>query len=902
MKRLLTVLVLTLLTGLSYAQLPGIQWQRWYTTIPMQYYGGTRHYQPPLALPDGFLIAGIAYVPGYQYGRVGLTRVDLEGNVLWRKDYGGTNGASGGSVHLLRANDGNIVFATNSQATNGDVAGNTDVNNGNIWVVKIDQNGAILRSRIIDARDYFEQVFSFLPTSNGTGYVMSASFSGNIALFPNQISRCHPAASGFNYKFLRFDNDLNLVQEKCLTPNYQHLQQLNLVAAGPNRFFLFENPSLTNCTVNRPGAISLIDDTARVIWTKPLSDYALPSAYFALSEPTFLKQHANAFIVPLMNIGSCMIGGPGPSPTFLLKIDTLGNLAWKKQLSVDRGQPTALTDAGDGTSFLLSRGLQIDMRPIFDSSVLLRVAYADGAELAQRTVGTYINYWWPEGLPYQETRPIRGGNGDLYFWGPRWRDYQLAPYEAHNVIGRLGPVNRISGRVYVDGNSNGVFDTGDSLLYNRKVLARKANGDLAIAFTDRYGRYELTTDTGSYSPELQLGDFTPHFVVDAGNVSFTHASYGFTDNLDLTARPAQTGYDVAANLVSPSAVIPGFESDYVLTYSKVSWDGPSTGSLLFRKDPRTTLVSASRPPTVQGDSLQWTFTGLRPMSTDSIRVRLRTAAPPAVNIGDTLRFRLQVTGAAAQWTAANDTATLRQLVVGAFDPNDKQERNAGRYSNGQFQNYEPLQYTIRFQNTGNYPASTVVVRDTLSDLLDASSIQLLGASHRYTFKMTGNKALEWTFSNINLPDSTSNRAGSQGYLVFQVRMKPPFDLTTVIPNTAAIYFDYNPPIYTNTHLTRMYATVFTTGLYPVEIQALQLTAVPNPARGTLRLKVQADKAYRTATLRLFATDGTELRTTRAPLQAGPNWIPVELGNLPGATYFAAVTVDGKTYTTMLVKQ
>ena len=63
----------------------------------------------------------------------------------------------------------------------------------------------------------------------------------------------------------------------------------------------------------------------------------------------------------------------------------------------------------------------------------------------------------------------------------------------------------------------------------------------------------------------------------------------------------------------------------------------------------------------------------------------------------------------------------------------------------------------------------------------------------------------FTFPMIKLVDSIKNEPKSHGYIVYKIKAKPNVQVGDVIKNTAAIYFDYNLPIYTNTELTKVVA-------------------------------------------------------------------------------------------------
>ncbi|MBD0256158.1 MAG: DUF11 domain-containing protein [Cytophagales bacterium] len=180
-------------------------------------------------------------------------------------------------------------------------------------------------------------------------------------------------------------------------------------------------------------------------------------------------------------------------------------------------------------------------------------------------------------------------------------------------------------------------------------------------------------------------------------------------------------------------------------------------------------------------------------------------------------------------------------VTDSFDPNDKLVLPAGITSQHLTAFGQELKYTVRFQNTGNDYAYRVVVTDTLSEKLDVGTLRVAGASHPYNFTVSGKGrlVLSWTFDNINLPDSTRDQAGSNGFVKFTVRPLDKLPAGTRIENFADIFFDYNPPVRTN--------TVFNTlGELPREANsslAPEITICqfnPAPSAGAGRLLCEGD--------------------------------------------------------------
>jgi hypothetical protein len=82
--------------------------------------------------------------------------------------------------------------------------------------------------------------------------------------------------------------------------------------------------------------------------------------------------------------------------------------------------------------------------------------------------------------------------------------------------------------------------------------------------------------------------------------------------------------------------------------------------------------------------------------------------------------------------------------------------------------------------------------------LDIASLQPGAASHPYRFETYSNGVVKFIFDQIMLPDSNVNEPASHGYVKFRIAQKPGNSLGSIILNRAAIYFDFNEPVITNT--------------------------------------------------------------------------------------------------------
>lgn len=170
------------------------------------------------------------------------------------------------------------------------------------------------------------------------------------------------------------------------------------------------------------------------------------------------------------------------------------------------------------------------------------------------------------------------------------------------------------------------------------------------------------------------------------------------------------------------------------------------------------------------------------------------------------------------------------VVTTSFDPNDKQALPTGfGEAHNIFENTD-LEYRIRFQNTGSDTAFRVVLLDTLSPFLNPATVRPGASSHDYDFEMEDNGVLRFTFNNIGLPHKAVDEDGSQGFVTFRVSQKTNNPIGTVIENSAAIYFDFNLPVITNTTWHTVHAPWIdiVNGSVETFLEKMAVKVSPNP--------------------------------------------------------------------------
>jgi uncharacterized repeat protein (TIGR01451 family) len=252
----------------------------------------------------------------------------------------------------------------------------------------------------------------------------------------------------------------------------------------------------------------------------------------------------------------------------------------------------------------------------------------------------------------------------------------------------------------------------------------------------------------------------------------------------------------------------------------------------------TQLVSIDSIQLISGDSL------IIPIVGDSRTWRLEVDQHPLHLGNSSPSSTIELCGGMSNWTSGlfnafphDDADPSIDIFCGeatnSFDPNDKTGYPLGIGTANNIDPNQDLEYLIRFQNTGTDTAFTVVIRDTLSNLFDIFSVQSEVSSHDYSFRMYGQRILEWTFSNIMLPDSNINEAASHGFIKFKVKQNPNLPIGTLIENSAAIYFDFNAPIITNTSWHTINEDFISVSVNQVLEEKLQIKFYPNPTTGLI---------------------------------------------------------------------
>ena len=410
-----------------------------------------------------------------------------------------------------------------------------------------------------------------------------------------------------------------------------------------------------------------------------------------------------------------------------------------------------------------------------------------------------------------------------------------------NVISNC---NVITGKVFYDSNQNGIKDVTENGMAN--VIVEAAPGQ-NYAVSDASGFYRIYTDVGNYSINLVSSPSNNIITTPAQTAIFTGS--GGVDSLNYFGLIADVDTSLSANLTMGCAR-PGFE--HVESFMVRSFTNSSlviTAKLIF--DPSLTLQSTFPPyDQIIGDTVIWIVNDLSQYypyvyywlpfgyqySLSQGNFTATFIVPPSAVIGDTLFSSVIVEPINGDIFPADNISSDFRIITGSFDPNNVEVFPGGGVTKSQVDNEQWMEYTINFQNTGNDTCFTVQVIDTIPQLLDLSSIQVLSSSHPFLMNIY-ERELSWTFPNILLPDSSESMINSNGFIKYKIKILNSANVGDIIENTANIFFDYNLPVVTNTAQTPI---IMITNIE--EQKSEELSFYPNPVKTNLNIDLTKFKS------------------------------------------------------------
>lgn len=388
--------------------------------------------------------------------------------------------------------------------------------------------------------------------------------------------------------------------------------------------------------------------------------------------------------------------------------------------------------------------------------------------------------------------------------------------------------NEITGTVRFDLLGDGCT-TEDELLSGILFIA-EGSSTTEAAFSQENGQFSiLTTEEGVI--ETQITSQLPNYYI-ASPLSFQSdfTEYGNIDIVDFCIEPIGAINDLSISVYPAfNDPRPGFDTNYHIVYRNVGTTQLS-GSINFEFDgAKLNFLTASESVSAQAsNSLTFDFTSLNPFEVRTIDLEFNVFPPPTTNIDDVLLTAASINPTVGDITEEDNTLEIEQIVIGSYDPNDIIVLQGDEILIDDSDKY--LNYLIRFQNTGTASAINVRVEHVLDDKLDWTTMELESLSHSGRVEISDGSDVQFIFDNINLPDSTTDEVGSNGFIAFRIKPKSDVEIGDIISGVADIYFDFNPPIITNTVNTQIVAPLTIDEFGPQTVQIY-----PNPVKDELNV-------------------------------------------------------------------
>lgn len=451
----------------------------------------------------------------------------------------------------------------------------------------------------------------------------------------------------------------------------------------------------------------------------------------------------------------------------------------------------------------------------------------------------------------------------------------------------------VSGKIYLDDNSNCIPDIGEKgIAWIPVDCINTSSSDTfrSWKWSDTGGYYSIVLPSGTYdiSPAWSRKKIAGYLIPEGDSLIATCPASGIS-SLSVGALSTHTmnfAYNCAPStnldLGIFTHVLGWAPGDTCLlnivgsenwNFLKTNCEGRNT-TITLTLDPKLTYIGHRNgvpPSSVSGSTITWALTDA---NISMFYSRLHVATSTTARLGDTVCNTSYIAPASGypDPDMSNNTFNDCKLVRAAYDPNIKEVIPQGKGDEGYIPQFSPLIYTIHFQNTGNAPARNVIIHDTLESGIDPESFYFIGSSHTPEVYKT-DSILSFCFRDIYLPDSSSDIYESMGFLSFGVLHKADLPLGSKIKNRAAIIFDYNEPIITNYTLNTLAKPNLIKG--HKEICEAGILIFPNPTTEEINLWLESNSASIIVSLcdltgrELFKKAYENIKSIKIPVQEIP---------------------------------
>jgi hypothetical protein len=807
--------------------------------------------------------------------------------IEWQNTIGGT--MSDFLFSLQQTRDRGYILGGRSVSDSGGDKTENSRGTADFWVVKIDSLGNITNQKTLGGADT-DKLCRVRQTSDG-GYILGGESESDIS--GEKTENC---MGGLDYWIIKTDSLFNIQWQTTLGGTHvDYLQSIeqtadgNYIVAGTS----YSQQSVDKSENSMGGSdfwIIRLDVSGNVIWENTIggsgdehhafiqpareggyilggrsdSDFSGDKTdssngnwdYWILKLDSsgnieWQNSIGGSYVEDLYNVfqtfdGGYILGGSSRSGIsgdktesshgnldyWVVKTDSLGNIEWQNTIGGNDEECLNSIQQTSDSGFVMGG---MSSSPISgDKTEYSNYRDYFVVKLDKNGVDEWQNTIWANGeewiqdLQQTDDGYILGGYSSANISGDKTED--CVGWFDYWVVKLTDTYNSITGKLFIDLNNNGVYDTGDHIISNRRLSETQTG---RATYSDQFGNYLLQVlNAGNFSvvpPSVNY--YSP--VPPVHNVSFTNVHLTDTAR-DFAYQPAGVFNDLCLTITPLQTFRPGFDASYMISYENIGTTTISPVVIFYPDSGLTFLSSAPVASSITLDSVVWNLGALSPFQTGNITV--------TVNIDQTIVLGSVMTSSATIEPLQGDanpscnTSSCEVVVRGSFDPN-KVIVNKHIVSVWDLVNPPYLEYTIWFQNTGTDTAFNVTILDSIDAAkLDLSTLEFIASSDPMNMQYKDwENNLEFKFQNILLPDSNINEPESHGFVKFRIKPKTTLAVGDTILNLAAIYFDFNRPVHTNTEITSV--------ILPVSVEMIDpansLLLYPNPVGNELNIVIHS---------------------------------------------------------------
>lgn len=788
--------------------------------------------------------------------------------IVWQKCLGGFNTEK--AWDLVQADDGGYVFVGQTNSSDGDVIGLHGITGSpDTWLVKTDSIGNLVWQSCLGDADY-DFSYTLTKTFDGGYAIANTISSAYIWLVKTDNSGVIEFDSTYHsgviqaltqtsdggflmvgaYSLPYNNSDIILIKTDSLGNRIwtkifgggDDDWGMDVIQTSDGGYLFAANSYQINGNGMSDVWIVKTDTSGNIIWDEFFGGTNTDFPYSIIE-----SNDGGIFITGSTKSNDIDVTGnhqPGGSTEdiWVLKIDSVGNLLWQNCFG------GSSTEIGYDAYPLENGGIVITgYTQSYNGNVSGNHGPANFKDAWVIKIDDYGNLLWQKclGGTSHETGNaiIENSDGDIIMAGFTM-SYNFDVSGNHGnedswLVKLSERYNLIKGKIFIDSNSNSLQDSNEVILSGHEIVEMSTGN---FTFSNLNGQYNLiVTDTGNFT----ISTVPPNYYL---SVPGSHTSYfnllHQTDSLkDFAFQPAGIFNDLQITITPLSPFRPGFDCLYSVTYSNVGTTILNP-EIIFYPDSNLTYLSAlPSAASVTSDSMIWNFGPLAPFESGTIYITLNVDS--TLTIGSLINSGTIILPLLGDANTINNQSYIESEVTGSFDPNDIRVNRTYIYDYDV--PFSPwLEYTIRFQNTGNDTAFSAHIFNPLSTFVEEGTFEFIGSSHPVTIEYQElSRQMAFHFQNLFLPDSGINEPASHGFIKYRIRPATSLVAGNIIQSHATIFFDFNPGIKTDTAAT---VVINTTSVNNEPNTFAQLKIFPNPTSNFLNLQSEMKAGKYTITI------------------------------------------------------